>query len=110
MVNQWWFQHDGDSKYTAKKTQDWLKLHVPRFVTKDEWPANSPDINLIENVWKQMDDNVKARHATTLNGLKRIIKDEWKKFSLENIKKLYNSYPRRLKQIIEREGGMSDYY
>lgn len=80
------------------------------FVKKDEWPANSPDINLIENVWKQMDDALKARHATSLKGLKRIIKDEWKKFSLENVKKLYKSYPSRLKQIVEREGIMSDYY
>jgi hypothetical protein len=56
-----------------------------------------------------MDDAIKSRHVTSLKGLKRIIKDEWQKFSLENIKNLYNSYPRRLKQIVEREGAMSDY-
>ena len=107
--NEWWFQQDGDSKHTSKVVQDWLQLHVPHFVKKDEWPTNSSDINLIENLWKQMDDAVKARYATTLKSLKRIIKDKWKKISLENIQNLYKSYPSRLKQIVERNGGMSDY-
>lgn len=71
--------------------------------------ANSPDLNLIENLWKQMDDAVKMRRPTTLKGLKRIIKDEWNKISLQNIKKLYKSYPDRLRQIQAREGEMSDY-
>ena len=107
--NEWWFQQDGDSKYTFKIAQDWLQLHVPHFVKKDECPANGHDINLIEHLWKQMDDAVKARHATILKVLKRIIKDEWKKISLESIQNLYKSYPFRLKQIVERNGSMSDY-
>ena len=107
--NEWWFQQDGDFKHMAKVTQDWLVNHVPHFIQKDKWPANSPDLNLIENLWKQMNDAVKSIHATTINGLKRIIKDEWEKISLENIRNLYKSYPSRLKQIVERKGGMTDY-
>ena len=34
--NQWWFQQGGDSKHTFKIAQDWLQLHVPHFVKKDE--------------------------------------------------------------------------
>jgi hypothetical protein len=56
-----------------------------------------------------MDDAVKLRKATTIKGLKQIIKEEWKKLSQENIKKLYFSYPSRLKQIVARKREMSDY-
>ena len=72
----WWFQQDGDSKNTVKVTQTWLKQNVPRFTTKTQWSANSPDLNLIKNLWKQMDDAVKMRQPTTIKGLKQIIKDE----------------------------------
>ena len=71
--------------------------------------CDGPDINLIKNLWKQMGDAVKARHAAALKGLKQIIKDEWKKISLESIQNLYKSYPFRPKQIVERNGSMSDY-
>jgi hypothetical protein len=108
-VTDWWFQQDGDSKHTVKVTQTWLKDHVPHFTTKTQWPANSPDLNLIENLWAHMNRKVHARRARTLEGLKKVIKDEWKKVSVETIRKLYDSYPNRLQQIIERNGDMSDY-
>ncbi len=89
--------------------QDWLETNVPHFTKKNQWPANSPDLNLIENLWAYMDRKVHARRARTLEGLKKIIKDEWAKISLEVIKNLYHSYPKRLQQIIDRKGDMSDY-
>ena len=56
-----------------------------------------------------MDRKAHARRARTLEGLKKVIKDEWKKVSVETIRELYDSYPNRLQQIIERNGDMSDY-
>ena len=56
-----------------------------------------------------LDRKVHARRARTLQGLKKVIKDEWKKHSLETIQNLYDSYPNRLQQITERNGDMSDY-
>jgi hypothetical protein len=46
----WWFQQDGDSKHTAKVVQDWLETNASHFTKKNQWPANSSDLNLIENL------------------------------------------------------------
>ena len=79
--SSWWFQQDDDSKHTAKVVQDWLETNVSHFTKKNQWSANSSDLNLIENLWAYMDRKVHARRARTLEGLKKIIKDEWAKIT-----------------------------
>ena len=43
------FVQDGTLAHTAKATQPWCKKKLRNFIQKDEWPANSPDLNLMEN-------------------------------------------------------------
>jgi len=38
------FVQDGKPAHTAKATRQWCKRNLPNFL-KDEWPANSPDLN-----------------------------------------------------------------
>ncbi len=42
----WVFQHDNDSKHTAKATKEWLKK---KHIKVLEWPSQSPDLNPTEN-------------------------------------------------------------
>ena len=47
---------DGAPAHKAKATQAWCGKNLPNFVAKTEWPANSPDLNPVENLWRIMDN------------------------------------------------------
>ena len=38
------FQHDKASSHTSNATQDFLSIKHIDFITKNEWPPNSPDL------------------------------------------------------------------
>jgi len=38
-------QEDGVPTHTARLTQTWIAANCPQFISKDEWPPNSPDLN-----------------------------------------------------------------
>jgi transposase len=103
---QWILQQDNDPKHTSLVARRWLDEHN---IKRLDWPANSPDLNPIENVWALLKDRVANRRPGNLDELEQTIKQEWNALTRDYAFSLISSMPSRLKQVIERDGDAVDY-
>jgi transposase len=101
------FQQDGARAHTAHSTIEFLQRKQIRLLP--QWPAQSPDLSPIEHVWDILKERVAQRGCSTLGQLWESITDEWNKISNDEIRKLYDSMPRRIVAVLRAHGGNTKY-
>ena len=76
-----------------------------------EWPAQSPDLNIIENIWLYMKRELQksAVDIATKNDLLREIQSVSRNIELDYVRNLYQSIPDRLNNVIEMKGHLTKY-
>jgi hypothetical protein len=77
---------------------------VPKLFPSKKWPANSPDVSAIENMFGYVQDIVDKKNPTTIKGLKKIIKKEFKSLTPATCQNFISALPSRLNKIIESKG------
>ena len=100
---EWTFQHDGASAHKDRKANEWLEENVPNHITsgpKGEWPANSPDLNIVDNVWGILEDNA----PTSLYALKRRLINEWNALEQDTLRDMAGGMKKRLQGVVAGKG------
>ena len=72
-----------------------------------DWPANSPDLNPIEHLWRHVMLKLDAYDTKPKNmdELWDRFDAEWNKFTKEGMTKYYESMPKRIEEVIKAKGG-----
>jgi len=69
-----------------------------------DWPPQSPDVNIIENLWSTLKRKVTERYPRNAGELWAFAKEEWDAIPNIAIQNLYASIPKRLQAIIKNNG------
>lgn len=98
---------DGASCHTARSTGNFLKQN--KVETISPWPAQSPDLNVIENVWSLIKRRIDLTTVSTTEEIFEIVKKEWEAIPQSTIQKLIESMQRRIEAVISAKGGNTKY-
>lgn len=76
-----------------------------------EWPAQSPDLNPIENLWPIVKRRLGQYDPapTNMTNLWERVQDEWNRIPKEVIENLVESMPSRVNQVIHNKGLWTKY-
>ena len=111
-------QHFGNENYVFM--DDNAPVHRARIV-KDfketnnifctDWPAQSPDLNIIENIWFRLTREIQP-HAIRINTRDQLIaaiRHAWENIPIEYVKELFGTISSRLREVIRMKGHLTKY-
>jgi transposase len=93
---------DKASQHTSAETRSFIQQK--NIKVWQEFPPQSPDLNIIENIWKLLDGRLMERKPRTWEGFKKIAQEEWDKIPQSDILHCVEAIPKRMNRILRAKG------
>lgn len=100
------YQEDNDPKHRSKVVKEWFDRHR---VTRMDWPSQSPDLNIIEPMWDELERRVAGKKARNVAEKFLQLKEAWEQIPQSTIDGLVDSMPRRCQAVIDSKGFATKY-
>lgn len=107
------FLHDNAPCMKSFETQALMRNSGIDFFHSNQWPGNSPDLNAAEHLGAILKGKVESRiiEADDVPPLRTVVEEELEKLKRDRalFHRLLESYPSRIKAVLEAKGGHTDY-
>jgi len=99
------YQQDGATCHTSKKSSGWCRRNLYNYVKKQDWPANSPDLNPLDYYfWSVVIKKMPKKRCETKEELIEAIEISMNKVSIQECEKAVNSFWTRCRTVDNAKG------
>ncbi|GFS84185.1 transposable element Tc1 transposase [Trichonephila clavipes] len=102
------FQQDNCSIHTSRLAKTWFD---EMSVQKLDLPSQSPDLNLIEHLWDELQRRLRSQpnRPSPLQALISAVMNVWKAIPMVTYQKFVESLPKRVQAVIYAKGRPTSY-